>query len=521
MIEFDSEAMSQPGLSADNVSANSEPRAAGLREALVAKLLLLVLFGIAVGVAFRTESTYDIGDSIYHYLFARYVPQHPENLLNSWAKPLFTLMATLPAQGGFLGMKLFQCTVVAASAWLAYVIARALRLPWPMLAILFCYAAPDYFRIQYSGLTEPLFGLILVGAVALAMTDRPVWSAALIAWLPFVRSEGALLLGLWLVYLAWNRHWRAIPLLLTGFIVYSVVGGVVNGDFGWLVTQNPYGFHSQYGSGRWLHFLEHLPTLLGWALLAWVLVGILRMFFRLWHRAEWSRRLFRAELLLIYGVIVAFIGAHTAFWALGLFGSFGMTRVLTVLTPLCAVVALSGLVWVSRLAPREWGRQAIATAGVLAVVIMLFSRDHGYNNENYALVGWHSNLHWSRDFKEKTIELRMADQATNWLKQHDANWRQHPFAFESTYYSIALNVDLFDPFLRVPLAKDWAPCLDGVPVGTYVFWDHWFCPTEAHLPLALLQSDGRFVKLWEKSEPFFPTWPEGGSCQVVLFQKVR
>ena len=38
----------------------------------------------------------------------------------------------------------------------------------PELAILFAYAAPDYFIIQFSGLTEPLFGLVLVGVVALA-----------------------------------------------------------------------------------------------------------------------------------------------------------------------------------------------------------------------------------------------------------------------------------------------------------------------------------------------------------------
>ncbi|RZL00941.1 MAG: hypothetical protein EOO62_23655, partial [Hymenobacter sp.] len=195
-----------------------------LSQSRIALGLLGVLLGVSVLVAFLTRNTYDTGDSIQHYLIARFVPQHPLNLLNAWAKPLFTLVAAGPAQGGFLGMKLLQCGIVALSAWLAYGIARRLRLPWPALVILFCYAAPDYFRIQFSGLTEPLFGLLLVGAVALAVADRPTASTILISWLPFVRSEGVLLWGLWVVYLVWNRNWRALPWLVLGYAVYSVIG---------------------------------------------------------------------------------------------------------------------------------------------------------------------------------------------------------------------------------------------------------------------------------------------------------
>ena len=92
-----------------------------------ARLLLAALLGISVLMAFITRGTYDSGDSIKLYLFARYAFEHPLNLLESWAKPLFTLLAAGPAQAGFMGMKLFQCAVVATSAWGAYVVARSLR----------------------------------------------------------------------------------------------------------------------------------------------------------------------------------------------------------------------------------------------------------------------------------------------------------------------------------------------------------------------------------------------------------
>ena len=191
-----------------------------------AQLLVAVLLAISVVMAFITKGTYDSGDSIKHYLFARYAFDYPLNYFDSWAKPLFTLLASGPAQAGFLGMKLFQCAVVAASAWCAYVMARALRLPMPELAVLFAYAAPDYFIIQFSGLTEPLFGLVLVGAVALAVTNRPGWSAALISFLPFVRSEGFILIGVWVVYLAWRRQWRSLPLVVLGYALFSLVGEI-------------------------------------------------------------------------------------------------------------------------------------------------------------------------------------------------------------------------------------------------------------------------------------------------------
>lgn len=486
----------------------------------IAGFLLALLFGASVVVAFITKSTYDTGDSISHYLLAHFAPQHPENLLNAWAKPVFTLLATLPAQGGFLGMKLFQCVVVAASAWLAYRIAQGFRLAWPALAIVFCYAAPDYFRIQFSGLTEPLFGLILVGSVALAVADRPNWSTALISWLPFVRSEGTLLWGLWVLYLLWNRNWRALPLLMIGYAVYSLIGGLVLGDYAWLFTDNPYSLHSQYGSGNWNQFVYHFPTLLGWPLTFLFVMGGLYMLRRTVVLAEWSRRLFRAELLLVYGSIVVFVAAHSAFWALGLFGSFGMTRVLTVLTPLAAVVSLSGLTWLSQAPVLRRGRRYVLATATVVVACMVFSRDHGFTTETGAFIGHESNLHWRRDFQQSK-ELVLGDVAMNWLRNYDPHWRWHPIAFEHPYYPAALDLDQFEPGVRPPLTHDWRPNLDMVPVSTYVLWDSWFCPVEGRLPLALLEKDKRYKQLWSGYVLFNPSKPEEGRHQCVIFEKMR
>ena len=131
---------------------------ADTRRAYWAGLVLLILSSALV---FCTQNTYDTGDSIQHFLCSRYALVHPRLFLDTWAKPLFVLLTVLPAQAGLVGIMVFQCVVVAVSAHLAYRIAVQLRLPVPWLAVPFTYAAPDYFLMQFSGLTEPLFGLLL------------------------------------------------------------------------------------------------------------------------------------------------------------------------------------------------------------------------------------------------------------------------------------------------------------------------------------------------------------------------
>ena len=469
-----------------------------------ARLSLALLLGLSVVMAFLTKGTYDSGDSIKHYLFARYAFQYPLNLLDSWAKPLFTLLTAGPAQAGFIGMKLFQCVVVAASAWCAYVVARALRLPAPELAILFTYATPDYFLIQFSGLTEPLFGLLLVGSVALAMTNRPAWSAALISWLPFVRSEGFILIGILVVYLAWRRQWRSLPLLVLGYAVYSAVGGLVFGEPGWVFGHNPYGTVSVYGHGDWNHFVISLPGLLGWVLMVLAVVGGVRM---LCHCALPERRqqpLFSAELLLIYGSITVFILAHTIFWAKGLFNSFGLTRVLNVTAPLFAVVALNGLAWAAALGKSEKAQRRIRLAGAVAAVAFLFT-------------GARNAFRWQRDFAQ-AADQQVADRAAAWLRQN--NYSARPFAYEFPYVSVATQSDFFNPEKHPSTILNWASHLELLPVGTLLVWDDWFFPVEGHLPLAQLQADSRFRQRWQAALPRDPYHPDRDSTRIVVFERI-
>jgi len=467
--------------------------------------------GVLVSVAFVfiTANSYDAGDSIQHYLYARSVPRHPLNLFSSWAKPLFTLLMAGPAQLGFRAVMLTQCALVAASAWLSFRVARGLELSLAALAVLFCYAAPDYFRIQFSGLTEPLFGLVLVGAVALAVGGRAGWSAALVSWLPFVRSEGFIMLGVWVVYLVWQRRWARLPGLLLGYAVYTVVGGLVLGEWGWVFGRNPYPTVSPYGHGDWMTFVVGLLFLLGIVPFALVLLGAGAQVARLLRRdAPWADPRFQAELLLVYGSIATFVGAHTVFWALGIFGSAGLTRVLTVLTPLLAVVAVRGLGLLVGLTSSAVARRRIVLATSSLTVLLLFT-------------GLRVGFRWQRDFAQPG-DVTLAEQAAAWYRQLPVGPRR-PLVAEHPALVRALAIQVFDSVARLPNGKPRPHRieLDPLPVGALLFWDDWFSRVEGHLELQTIAADPRFRQRWAATAVRQPDDPGGGSCRVIVFEKIK
>lgn len=465
-----------------------------------------VLLALSVALAFITQNTYDTGDSIQHYLFSRYAPAHPLLFLDSWAKPLFVLLTVLPAQAGFVGMMLFQCLVAALSAHLAFRVAVQLRVPLPWLAVPFTYAAPDYFLMQFSGLTEPLFGLVLVGGVALAVHQRVGWAALVISWLPFVRAEGFVLIIVWVVYLLVSGNKRWLLMLAVGFCVYSVVGWLVLDELGWVFGRNAYG-HDQasYGHGQWLDYLLHLQGWLGWALLPLFVAGMVWAAV-VWLRPAWRRRpaQWPAELLLIYGCITAYITAHSIFWALGIFKSYGMMRVLAALTPLAAIAALSGLDAVTRWLKNP-GVQQRLRVGLVAVVLI------------YPWTGLNLALRWRRDFGPQG-ELVLNQQVASWIH---ATYPAGPPALVTAMPALHF-VRGTDPFAAHVHRFGIVAAQQPLPAGAVLVWDSRVAVVDDGMTLAQLQHDPRYVFEWQRGTPRNLTRPHANdSTRVAVFTQRR
>ncbi|GAB2969535.1 hypothetical protein GCM10027048_45500 [Hymenobacter coalescens] len=466
--------------------------------------LALTLAGLLLSVltALLTANTYDLGDSINHYLFSHYAFEHPDNFFDSWAKPLFVLLTAGPSQAGFIGIKLFNCAVAALAAWQAFRLAAGLQLRWPWLAVLFTYCAPDYFRIQFSGLTEPLFSLLLVSGAALTVRGRATTAAVLLSFLPFVRSEGFLILAVWAVYLALTRQWRVLPWLALGYIVYSLAGAVVYHDLGWVFHRNAYETISHYGSGQWGHFVQQLPGILGWVLLGLFWLGMLAGGLNWLTAADAARPagLRWAECLLVYGSVVVYLGAHTVFWALGLFASFGMTRVMDAVVPLMAVIALQGLWLLVHRVPEH--RQA-TVAYVLGLLVLVFP-----------LTGARTGFRWRTDFN-RPAEQQLIEQVAAQVKARTAGAARR-MLWDHPYWAVALGADPFAANRQTMLA--WRQAKPLTP-GTLLLWDNWFSTVEARVSYAQLRQDARLQLITEDSVLRDGRKPDKGYVRLAVFER--
>ncbi len=443
-----------------------------------ALLLLLSVAAIAAPATVHlvSDGVYDPGDGIHHYEMARYAWRHPELFLNHWGKPLFILLSSPFAQAGYGGAVFFNLLCAALTAWCAGMIARALGSRFAPAAVLLTVFMPLYFAVIVSGLTEPLFALVLIVSVLLMIEQLHAPAALLVSFLPFARTEGFLLLPLFAAVLVVRGRLRVVPLLAAGTLLYSVVGGLHDGDFLWVVHDNPYRGNRLYGRGNLLQFARNFKLILGTAgAMLFLAGGVWTAWRGLARRRE--HELLTEEVWLVFGVFLTYLAMHSIFWKFGLFSSYGLLRVMAAVSPLGAVgsiIALNGL-----------QKRHHKLAGALAVLAVSCNL---YQATRSVLVPF-----------RVAGELIPLEQAAAWIKQHDLNegllYCAHP------YLTFRLDRDPFDRH-RTRHLQALNQGSGHVPVGALVAWDSHFGPAEADIPLDGLLNDPRFELLQSFSESF-------------------
>lgn len=455
---------------------------AGLAVWFLVQLLGILLF----------NGTYDSGDSIQHFMFARYAPEHPENLLDHWAKPLFTLLAMPFAGLGFTGMKLFNCLAVLGTAWWTARIALRMRIPWGWAAPILLLAAPEMFRVQFSGLTEPLFGLLLAFSVWQLLNRN--WAIGLVAasFLPFVRTEGFLLLpifGLLLLELTLRKQmkprqlFRFAPLLAFGTVIYSLVGGWFKGDLLWVFTQNPYSNAENYGIGDWAYFPEKYIYLVGLPLfILWCLGMVLSLVSLLSKKVPFLQRsglkpLFGDSAIdwrwLIYGPFLVYFGAHMVFWATGTAHSMGLMRVLLALGPLSALICLRGLAFLLAWLPVGKAQQIGAGLVLAFVLVFPFLPNPASLDPKDLFLTHDQEILW--EVSENTPQFS------------GPLYSQHPYA--------AFVFDR-DPFDETQFHVLVGVSGSAIPKGAHLLWDSWFAVREAGFSEKEFADPARFEVLF-------------------------
>lgn len=431
-------------------------------------LALYVVFATVIILVFN--GTGDSGDSVLHFLYAKAAPGRPELYFHHWAKPVFTLLASPFAQFGFVGIKIFNSLVVLLTIYLTYRTAQGLNLKRPIIAALIIVCAPLMIRHTFSGLTEPLFGLFTIWGIYLIVRERLVFACIVISFLPFVRSEGLLIIGVVGCYLLISRNWKVIPWLLFGHAFYSLVGALVFGDLLWVFTKIPYAStESIYGSGSLFHFADQMPFVIGIPSSILLIVGMAVI---IW---SYLRGKFNAKLhVLILGGFLVYAISHSLFWYFGIFNSMGLNRVLLGVLPLIAIIGLIGansLIDLGR--SRKWASLSIAT--VLIGLILFFPVA-----DNPSAVHWRRDMNLSGEQKVATEISQVV------LSKYNLERR---FIYTPAFLSVTLNRDHFDPKEHMDLHPDVFYYMEP---GDIIIWDNWFSVVDSHIERSILDNDERF-----------------------------
>ena len=476
------------------------------------KILLFSLISCTIlflCLSLFSEGTYDTGDGIRH-LVSRYSWYHHDLFLYSWGKPFFTLVTSPFSQFGLIGMNFFNILCGVGSAYFAYKIAVLLKLNYALLAIPFLLFTPCYFPTLNSGLTEPLFGLILIASVYLVFTERFVWASIIVSFLPFVRTEGNMILPLFLIVFMYRRKFLLAPLLGFGTFVYSVVGYFYFNDFFWVKNQNPYNGKNIdiYGSGDLYHFVNNHNFIWGSALGLLFIAGLLAIvlfgFKTIRHKRITESKL-PEELILIYGSFIIYFVAHSIMWWKGLANSLGLIRVLAGVVPCSALICLRGF---DMLLIPYIKRKTIIVVAIISILLFWVIRS---------------------PFKHEYFPYTL-DQEQALIKEAGEWFKTSPYKKQKVYYlypvlAHVLNVDSFDPekvgelWGLYPSIKEWG--IDVIPDSTIVFWDAHFGPNECKIPLDSIMNDPNFefIKAFKPAIDYISLG--GYRFEVYVFMKLH
>ncbi|MDB5280970.1 MAG: hypothetical protein JWO06_45 [Bacteroidota bacterium] len=466
-----------------------------LESPALALTLMAAFWAAAVFLILRANGTCGEGDSIGHYQYARYAPIHPALFFHHWAKPLFVLLASPFAQLGFTGIKIFNVLASALTIFLTWQTALLLKIKRNALAVLFMILSPALITHSLSGLTEPLFALVLIASVFLYLKNKYILSILLISFLPFVRSEGLMICGVFALLLLIERRFFLVPLLAAGHVVYSVAGYKIHGTLFWVFTKIPYArLSSAYGKGTWGHFFVHLPQIIGIPLCGLLILGLIALIISLVKRVSVLDNI--REWLLIYGCFLVYFFAHVVFWGLGIFNSFGLMRVLIGILPLMCLIELRGFNLID-IFPSPKVKMAFLVIGLFCIIVFPFAKSE------YA---WH----YKRDFC-LTVSQQTKLELFNYVQQNFPDYKLRNYYLDATYLDDLLDVDPFDKKVS---KFTWEAYQSPPDNKSLLMWDDWDSKVEMNLPLTAVTGNPN----WAQVKEFSGKEDWGVTRTIILFK---
>lgn len=415
-------------------------------------------------------------DSITHFLIAKYSFEYPHLFLDHWGKPVFTLMAAPFASFGFIGIKAFNLILTGLNTYLIVKLCQQLQLKFPVLAGLFYLLFPLTLSTSYSGLTEPLFATFLLLHLCFVINKKYVFAAILLSFMPFIRTEGLILLCIFGTVELFQKRYYNLFWLLTGHVVYAFLGAWHYASLWWVFEKIPYAsMDSPYGSGQWFHFFDKMTYVMGIPLMALFWLGLLAI---VWQFKSLKKS--STTLLVASAYFGAFFIAHTIFWTFGIFNSMGLKRVFAAVTPLMAIVALYGF---SRLNPFNKKRVKWALQCIVLVLILLFP---------------FSSNPAANEFSA-SVQLTPKQESAKQL-QLPSEYKR--ILFKDPYLYLQFEINPYDNDAHMLLYME---SLNRLKIGDVIVWDDWHANWEkGNQMIKELQLDKKFkFTLYQDLSPYY------------------
>jgi hypothetical protein len=351
-----------------------------------------------------------------------------------------------------------------------------------------------------TGMTEVIFSLILMVSVYLFFKEKYILSSIIISFIFLARTEGLAFLLPFLIALILKKQYKAIPMLATGFLVFSFIGLIFYyHDFLWLINERPYakGGPSVYGRGSWYHFIAEMPNYFGNTLRILLFLGSVAMVIKwIQEKGKLTSEAF-LQILLILGTFWGYFFIHSYLWWIGE-TSAGLQRVMAGVSPMIGIMAVVAVDLAAKYIRR--GVIRVATLVLLSLLLVYGSVDFYKRSIGY----------------DATAEI--LQRTTNWLKESGS--LNHKLVIHNPYFSFSTEIDAWDNNLvQYGFSNNDTP-ENGLPDSTLFIWDAHFSANEGRLPLEKIMNNPNFeiVQLFEPVVPF--TVMGNNEYRIVVFRKI-
>ncbi|MBS4060181.1 MAG: hypothetical protein KG029_07275 [Bacteroidetes bacterium] len=457
--------------------------------------VVALIFGY---LSYFSQDSYGGGDDLHHYRISRYAFQNPSFFFDLWGKPVFTFLSAPFSQFGYNGTRFYNLMAALLTVFFTWKLVSSKGMKNAWMIVPFIFFAPVYASMIPSAMTEITGSMFLALALMLYFRKQFLLAAIIISFLPFARIEGLFILPLFGLMFLIRKQWTAIPFLLTGVLVYTVIGGFFSGDFLWLLHKFPYSSKSAgiYGSGSLLYYIDRSKLIWGIPLTLLFIVGLLKLIFDFAKTKFSKANQLLDDFVLIFLPILVIVSFHSITWFLGS-GALALDRFMAMVVPPFVVLSLSGYNFFEKHITfgKKWAAvsfKIIILVFVVRTTFLMYQLPVPISAEKDAI-----------------------SQACKYILDNKLDDRMIYYYDPNVFF--ILDIDPTDDSRIREAIPDFLNPGNEMIHGSILFWDSHFSPGQGNLPLERILENENF-----KSLGVFKPSPDSGEREsnymVYLFE---